>query len=100
MSHDLTPEEQRRYERDGFVVREGVLYPAELADLRAAAEHTSTAAGRLAGAGRPYLLDGNRFVDAEGATIQFEHSHGSDSAGTRIHHTGFTTAPTPTGCPT
>ncbi len=77
MTHQLSAEEQRRYAADGFLIRESVLTAAELADLRDAAERTAAAAAGLGGSGRTYYLDGNRFVDAEGATVQFEHERGS-----------------------
>lgn len=77
MTHQLSAEERRRYADDGFLIRESVLTAAELADLRDAAERTAAAAAGLDGSGRTYHLDGNRFVDAEGATVQFEHERGS-----------------------
>ncbi len=77
MSHRLSAEERQRYATDGFLVREAVLSTAELADLRDAAERTAAAAAALGDSGQIYFLDGNRFVDAEGATVQFEHQRGS-----------------------
>jgi len=82
MNHDLSPEELRRYDADGFLVRRAVFGAAEVATLRDAAECTVAMAGRAARAGRAYVLDGNRFVDAVGSTIQFE--HGPDTATIRV----------------
>ncbi len=79
MRESLTLEERRRYDRDGFLVREAVLAAAELGRLRAAAERTAAAAATLADGGHSYQLDGNRFVDAGYVTVQFEHRPGSHS---------------------
>lgn len=77
MSHDLSAEELRAYQHDGFVIRPRAFTDGELAELHDAAERTETAAAALARTGHVYVLDGNRFVDAEGATVQFEHTPGS-----------------------
>ncbi|MEQ9002219.1 MAG: phytanoyl-CoA dioxygenase family protein [Pseudomonadales bacterium] len=75
--HALSPAERGRYDADGFLVRRGVLRAAEVAALRDAAERTALAAAALAARGRSYHLDGNRFADADGVTVQFEHGAGS-----------------------
>ena len=93
----LTERERRAYAEDGFFVREAVFGPDELDRLRAAAERVAVAAtqatreierardGRAPenaetdpGAGRTsrpvdYRIDGNRYVEAASATVQFEH---------------------------
>jgi ectoine hydroxylase-related dioxygenase (phytanoyl-CoA dioxygenase family) len=79
MSHDLTAKELRAYQRDGFLIRPAVLADGELAEVRDAAERTVAAAAALANTGHGYVLDGNRFVDAESATVQFEHSPDSET---------------------
>jgi ectoine hydroxylase-related dioxygenase (phytanoyl-CoA dioxygenase family) len=79
MPFDLTAEEARRYAEDGFFARERVFDAAEVRALGAAAEQTAAAAARASAAGRPYVLDGNRFVDIDGVTVQFEHHPGSDT---------------------
>ena len=60
-------------------MREAVFQEAELARLRDAAEQAALAAARLSRTGKPYWLDGNRFVDCEHITVQFEHRNGSSS---------------------
>jgi hypothetical protein len=77
-SERLSREEQRAWERDGFFLRTGVFGPAELEELRAAAERVAERAGRAAEeGGRGYEVDGHRYHEVAGATIQFEHSPGS-----------------------
>ena len=68
MPYRLISEEKSRYENDGYLVRESVFSPAEVVDLRAAAERAAACARGLAATGRTYVLDGNRFVDS-GASI-------------------------------
>ncbi|MFU8817844.1 MAG: phytanoyl-CoA dioxygenase family protein [Pseudomonadales bacterium] len=79
MAFEITTNEARQYQVDGFFVRESAFTAAEVAELRGAAEHTAEAAAAGSGAGRAYLLDGNRFVDFDHVTVQFEHSPGSDT---------------------
>jgi ectoine hydroxylase-related dioxygenase (phytanoyl-CoA dioxygenase family) len=79
MNHGLTADERRWFDRDGVVVRERVLGTDEVAALQAAAERTAASAKAASERGNTYVLDGNRFVDADGATIQFEHCPGSDT---------------------
>jgi ectoine hydroxylase-related dioxygenase (phytanoyl-CoA dioxygenase family) len=75
----LSEQERRAYDEDGFFVRERAFAAAEVATLREAAE----AAVALASAGTPtcddYLIDGNRYREAAGSTIQFEHRPGSET---------------------
>jgi len=71
-------DERRRWERDGFFVRERVFSEAELAELREAGETVvARAAEAAADEGESYLIDGNRYHEAGGATIQYEHTPGS-----------------------
>ena len=77
MPYRLVSEEKSNYENDGYLVRESVFSPAEVVDLRAAAERAAACAQSLAETGRTYVLDGNRFVDSGHVTIQFEHASGS-----------------------
>ncbi len=72
--------ERRAWERDGFFVRERVFSPAEVEELRAAAERVAVRA-RLAveAGGRGYEIDGNRYHEAAESTVQFEHGAGSET---------------------
>src|SRR5690606_3786672 len=70
----LRDEAGRAWERYGFFLRPGVFSPAELEELRAAAERVAGKAARIAAAeGRPYTVDGNRYADAGDITVQYEH---------------------------
>ena len=74
----LTDPEVRAYAEDGFFVRERAFGASELAPLREAAERAvalAHVAEREGGDG--YAIDGNRYHEAGGATIQFEHAPGS-----------------------
>jgi ectoine hydroxylase-related dioxygenase (phytanoyl-CoA dioxygenase family) len=76
----LTPAERRAWEEDGFFLRRGVFVQDELADLRVAAERVVTIG--MAAAVAPdedYAIDGNRYVEAAGSTIQLEHREGSST---------------------
>jgi hypothetical protein len=75
--HSLQQAELARYAADGFLIRTGVFTAGEVAALRDAAERTVAEAARLSAGGRAYALDGKRFVDVAGSTIQFEHAPGS-----------------------
>ncbi|HVH06302.1 MAG TPA: phytanoyl-CoA dioxygenase family protein, partial [Myxococcota bacterium] len=77
-SHRLRDEERRAWRDDGFFVRPAALAPAEVAALRAAAERVTARAAELErqSADR-YAVDGNVYVEAGGATLQFEHAEGS-----------------------
>ncbi len=83
--------ERLRYREDGFFVREGVFGADPLEELRAAAERVvrlAAEAARAAAVTDAYAIDGNRYVEAARATVQFE--HGSESATLRViepfHH--------------
>ncbi len=86
---ELTPEERERYAKDGFFAREGVFTAEELEVMRAAAERVVARAERAAdekaaaisraeaASADDYRIDGNRYVEAADATVQFEHREGS-----------------------
>lgn len=76
---ELTTDEASAYDRDGFVIREKVFLPAEIAELGQAAERGVAIAARLGRQGNAYVLDGNRFVDVDHLTIQYEHSPASET---------------------
>jgi ectoine hydroxylase-related dioxygenase (phytanoyl-CoA dioxygenase family) len=74
----LSDAERRAWEEDGFFVRERAFSADELADLRAAAERVVAIAARAAAdPDADYAVDGNRYLEAAGATIQLEHREGS-----------------------
>ncbi|MDG1204767.1 MAG: phytanoyl-CoA dioxygenase family protein [Pseudomonadales bacterium] len=78
--HSLTAEEQRLYERDGFLIRASVFSAEEIKTLRAAAEDACRKAVAMCSDGKTYILDGKRFVDVGHTTIQFEHAADSNTA--------------------
>jgi ectoine hydroxylase-related dioxygenase (phytanoyl-CoA dioxygenase family) len=75
----LTAEEARAYEVDGFFARERAFGDDELSELRAAAERAVATAEASAPEGEDYFHEGNRYREAAGTTIQFEHSPGSET---------------------
>jgi len=77
MGHALSNEEFDSYAAAGYLVRRAVFDAEEIEALRAAAERTVAAAACRSREGRTYVLDGKRFVDVDGATVQFEHAPGS-----------------------
>ena len=88
---ELTDDERERYEEDGFFARASVFGPEDLERLRAAAERVAASAKRAALAkadaverdeaseGHDYRIDGNRYVEAADATVQYEHTEGSET---------------------
>jgi hypothetical protein len=88
VSFALTEAERRAWRDDGFFLRRAVFAADELVALRAAAERVRSVASRLAVEGRPYEVDGNRYVDAGAVTVQLE--QGTDSPALRVvepfHH--------------
>jgi ectoine hydroxylase len=91
---ELTEAEQRRYLDEGFFVRGSVFDKADIQRFRAAAERvvgTATRASmaivqsgdvsssQLAESEANYEIDGNRYVEAACATVQFEHRSGSET---------------------
>lgn len=94
MKLKLSDSERRQYEDEGFFVRESIFDNADLERLRAAAERVVGTATRAslevvesAGASpeqpteseTDYQIDGNRYVEAARATVQFEHRSGSET---------------------
>lgn len=78
--HDdaLRDDERRAYDEDGFFVRARAFGPAEVAELRAAAERAAARAEAAAAASAErYAVDGNVYVEAAGSTLQYEHTPGS-----------------------
>ncbi len=87
MSLELTDQERSCYREEGFFVREHAFSERDLARFRAAAERVvARAADASLGATpdaeavrRDYRIDGNRYVEAAQATIQFEHRESSET---------------------
>jgi hypothetical protein len=76
----LTAEEWRAWKRDGFFIRPREFDASEIEELRGAVEAVALRAGAAAGAGgHGYAIDGNRYCEAGGATVQFEHAPGSET---------------------
>jgi hypothetical protein len=75
--HYLSDAERRAYRDDGFFVRRSVFAAAELEQLREVAERVVEQAGRASQAGNAYAIDGNRYVDFDASTLQFEHAQES-----------------------
>lgn len=78
-SHRLGPEERRAYDEDGFFLRRCRFGRSELAGLRAAAELAVARASAAVKSGESYRIDGNRYCEAGGMTVQFEHRPGSET---------------------
>jgi len=76
----LSSEERKAYTENGFFIRRALFNDDELADLRAAAERAVAQAECAAGVPDAcYAIDGNRYIEAGGTTIQLEHSEGSQT---------------------
>jgi ectoine hydroxylase-related dioxygenase (phytanoyl-CoA dioxygenase family) len=84
----IEDEERRRYTDEGFFVRESVFDERELERLRAAAERVVAKASHSTAevlravddqSEINYEIDGNRYVEAAQATVQFEHANRSDT---------------------
>ena len=86
----LSAAERRAYAEDGFFIRRRVFSAKEVAQLCASAERAvARASGAAAGgADDEYEIDGNRYCEATGTTVQFEHR--GDSSTIRVlepfHH--------------
>lgn len=69
--------ERRAYCEDGFFLRPRAFAEEELRPLREAVECIDAKLGRETGASaardRAYAIDGNRYVETAGATVQIEH---------------------------
>ena len=76
MGFEVAPHERRAWAKDGFFLRLRAFGQAELPALRDAAERAAALAAAAAGA-EGYEIDGNRYCEAAGATVQFEHRPGS-----------------------
>jgi hypothetical protein len=78
MSYELTDAERHAWEEDGFFVRERAFAAQEVETLRKAAERCVVEAdAATAGQSDSYFIDGNRYHEACGATVQFEHYEGA-----------------------
>lgn len=75
----LTAAERRAFDEDGFIVRERAFDADEVAKLRDAAERAVERAAAGDPEGEDYRYDGNRYREAIGSTIQFEHQPGSET---------------------
>lgn len=74
----LSEVERRAWEQDGFFLRAAAFSAAEVDALREAAERIAGAAAAAATrGGRAYAVDGNRYVDVQEVTVQYEHREGS-----------------------
>jgi len=74
----LTLEEREAYLEAGFFVRPAVFTPAEIETLQDAAERAvGVAQMALAQFQTDYCIDGHRYVETAGTTIQLEHEPGS-----------------------
>ena len=69
----LTSKEQEQWLEEGFFIRPEQFDEAQLGLLRAAADAVALATAAQALAGDSYQLDGNRFVDIDHVTLQYEH---------------------------
>jgi ectoine hydroxylase-related dioxygenase (phytanoyl-CoA dioxygenase family) len=76
-SHYLTDAERAAYRDDGFFVRRGVFGADELEPMREAAERVVERAAQASGQGSAYAIDGNRYVDFDASTLQYEHDDAS-----------------------
>jgi ectoine hydroxylase len=76
----LTAAERRAWAEDGFFFREAVFRGAELEALQRAAERAAALAlAAVERGGESYAVDGNRYCEAGGSTVQFEHQPGSNT---------------------
>lgn len=78
----LSPRERAQWREDGYFIRDQVFSDAEVGEFQHAAEAVCRAAKNRASdvtrAGPGYSLDGNRFVDMDYTTLQYEHRAGTD----------------------
>ena len=75
----LSPDERRAWDDDGFFIRPRVFGEDELAALRAGAERVAERAQDAVRTCREtYQIDGNRYCEAAGATIQPTRSPGAN----------------------
>lgn len=78
MNFELTANELSDYQRDGYLLRQGVFDTEELAGIGKVVEHVCTAIETLSENGKTYVLDGKRFVDVDYLTIQYEGAPAQD----------------------
>jgi len=76
----LTPAEQRQWVADGFFIRPDQFSAPQLERLRDSADRVAVAVSERAPSGKAYQLDGNRFVDIDHITLQYEHRSDSQQA--------------------
>lgn len=74
VSHHLSEAEKRAYREEGFFVRRRVFDAAEVEQMREGAERVVALAARASRKGSAYTIDGNRYVDFDASTLQFEHA--------------------------
>tara|TARA_B100000963_G_scaffold3607_1_gene2776 strand:+ start:1350 stop:2126 length:777 start_codon:yes stop_codon:yes gene_type:complete len=72
VNYFLSKEEQKKYNNDGFVLREDQLSSLELELYREEFEKTVQKAHSFSDDGKVYFLDGKKFVDIDYLTLQFE----------------------------
>ena len=77
--HALRPEEAAAYAEDGFFVRRAVFALSEIEEMREAAERVAELSLRHASQAEGYEIDGNRYVETEASTVQYEHSPGTQT---------------------
>lgn len=77
MELGISSDETRAYREDGFFCREAAFSAEEVERLRAAAERVASRAQQQSAHGDGYAIDGNRYVDTAGSTVQFEHADAS-----------------------
>lgn len=89
MDHALQESERAHYEEHGFFAREAVFEKSDLESFRSAAERVVERAAQAsrevaeanvqeqAADAVDYVIDGNRYVEADRSTVQFEHDKGS-----------------------
>lgn len=76
----LSSAELRAWREDGFFTRRAVFSEQEVETLREAAERVVVGADRSARTSREtYAIDGNRYAEGGGSTIQWEHAEGSET---------------------
>lgn len=79
----LTEAERRAWDEDGFFIRRDVVGARQLDALRAAVERADAVARRATRASdsaeRVYRIDGNRYLESAGVTIQFEHDRDTET---------------------
>jgi len=70
----LSEAERLAYEVDGFFIRASQLAEPEIDALRGAVEEVVARAEAASTDGESYRIDGNRYVEIPGQTVQYEHN--------------------------